>query len=155
MAALAKGPRDHQSGEQGGCEQRYYGVHTWAKLANPGQYRSRRLKGRGRQCDRHNCNPECAHEDPPFKPNSAAPQAASTGTPGGAIGTRAAVRAAAIAIAAIVRFSPLLSSPISRAKKKAGKIASSPSLSTSPGPPTGASTPTVVPTVQARYCGTV
>jgi hypothetical protein len=90
-------------------------------------------------------------QDLPFKPNNAAPQAASTGTPGGAIGTRAAVRAAAIAIAAIVRFSPLLSSPISMAKKKAGKIASSPSLSNPPAPTTGASTPTTVPATQATY----
>jgi hypothetical protein len=97
-----------------------HGVHPWGQLSAPGQYRSRRLDSRVRQCDAHDRTPECAHEDLPFKPNSDAPQAASTGTPGDAIGTRAATRAAAIAVAVIVRLPPILSSLIIMTKKKAG-----------------------------------
>src|SRR5215217_1953852 len=120
MAALAEGPRDHQGDEQGGREQHQHGVRPQGNLP-ASQYRPGRLDGRAGQRDGHDRDPERAHEDPPFKPNSAAPLAASTGTPGGAIGTRATASTAAMAVAAMARLPPI---PLNnRAMKKAGKIA--------------------------------
>src|SRR5687767_14254072 len=118
MAAFAEGPRDHQGGKQSGREQPQHCGRPWGELSAPCQYRPGSLDGGASQRDGHNRDPHRAHEDSPLKPNSAAPLAASTGTPGGATGTRAAARTAAITAAVVARL-PLPPSPlISRTKKK-------------------------------------